>query len=207
MNIPKDKIKEHQYFIIHKPFNVLSQFSSQEDKKTLKDFFDVPIDAYPIGRLDYDSEGLLILTNDKQLNSSLLNPSFAHEREYWAQVEGEVDQFSIHSLQLGVDISVDGKIYRTKKCTAEIFLSEPKVAERFPPIRFRKNIPTSWVKLILTEGKNRQARKMLAKVGFPVLRLIRYRIEKITIEGLQPGEMRTMSNEEIYRSLVIGKEG
>ncbi len=198
-----EKPKGYQYFIVHKPFNVLSQFTSQEGKKTLKDIFDVPIDVYSIGRLDYDSEGLLILTNDKELNNQLLNPKFEHEREYWAQVEGEADQFSIHSLQLGVDISVDGKTYRTKKCTAEKFLSEPKVAERYPPIRFRKNIPTSWIRLILKEGKNRQARKMCAAVGFPVLRLIRYRIEKISIEGLHPGEMRQTNKEEIYRLLEI----
>ena len=205
MNISQTKLKAHQYFIIHKPFNVLSQFTSQEDKKTLKDFFDVPADVYSIGRLDYDSEGLLILTNDKKLNHHLLNPSFAHEREYWAQVEGEINEQAIHGLESGVEISIDGKIYKTKSCIAKKFLSEPLVAERNPPIRFRKNIPTSWIRLILTEGKNRQARKMLAKIGFPVLRLIRYRIEKITIEGLQPGEMRTMGEKEIYQLLSIEK--
>jgi 23S rRNA pseudouridine2457 synthase len=201
-----NKMKLHPYFIIHKPFNVLSQFTTQEEKKTLKDFFDVPKDAYPIGRLDYDSEGLLILTNDKQLTHLLLDPSFSHEREYWAQVEGEINQFAIHSLQSGVEISVDGKSFKTKNCFAEKFLTEPHVAERNPPIRFRKNTPTSWARLILTEGKNRQARKMLAKVGFPVLRLIRYRIENITLDGLQPGEMRTMGKEEVYRLLAIGKK-
>jgi 23S rRNA pseudouridine2457 synthase len=195
-----------QYFIVHKPFNVLSQFTSKEEKKTLKDFFDVPIDMYPVGRLDYDSEGLLVLTNDKQFNHLLLDPLFSHEREYWAQVEGEINQFAVHSLKLGVEISVDGKLYNTKTCIAEKFLDEPHVAERYPPIRFRKNIPTSWVKLILTEGKNRQARKMLAKVGFPVLRLIRYRIGKITLDGLLPGEMQTMDKKEIYQLLAIGKE-
>jgi 23S rRNA pseudouridine2457 synthase len=106
-------------------------------------------------------------------------------------------------LQSGVEIAVDGKSFKTKPCFAEKFLTDPHVAERDPPIRYRKNIPVSWVRLILTEGKNRQARKMLAKVGFPVLRLIRYRIENITIDGLQPGEMRTMGKEEVYRLLAI----
>lgn len=201
--ISQTKMKAPEYFIIHKPFNVLSQFTSQDEKKTLKDFFDVSKDAYPVGRLDYDSEGLLILTNDKQLNHRLLDPSFAHEREYRAQVEGEINQYAVHSLQSGVEIAVDGKSFKTKPCFAEKFLTEPHVAERNPPIRYRKNIPVSWVRLILTEGKNRQARKMLAKVGFPVLRLIRYRIENITIDGLQPGEMRTMGKEEIYSLLAI----
>ncbi len=196
-------MKAHQYFIIYKPFNVLSQFTSQEGKQTLKNFFEVPIDAYSVGRLDYDSEGLLIITNDKELNHHLLNPKFEHEREYWAQVEGEINQSAVNSLESGVEISADGKIYKTKKCTAKIFAEEPKVAERNPPIRFRKNLPTSWVRLILTEGKNRQARKMCAAVGFPILRLIRHRIEKITIEGLQPGEMREASKSEIYRLLAI----
>ena len=196
-------MKSNQYFIIHKPFNVLSQFTSKEEKNTLKDFFDLPKDVYPVGRLDYDSEGLLILTNDKELNHHLLDPLFAHEREYWAQVEGEINQFAVHSLQSGAEISIDGKPYRAKPCIAEEFFKEPHVAERDPPIRFRKNIPTSWARLILTEGKNRQARKMFAKVGFPVLRLIRYRIGKVTIDGLQPGEMRAMGKEEIYRLLAI----
>jgi 23S rRNA pseudouridine2457 synthase len=199
-------MKAHQYFVIHKPFNVLSQFTSQEGKKTLKNFFDVPVDVYPVGRLDYDSEGLLILTNDKELNHYLLNPQFEHEREYWAQVEGEINQSAANSLQSSVVISVDGKNYKTKKCIAQIFSKEPQVAVRNPPIRFRKNIPTSWLRLILTEGKNRQVRKMCAAVNFPVLRLIRYRIENITIEGLQPGDMREMSKTEIYLLLAIGKQ-
>lgn len=180
---------------------MLSQFSSQEGKQTLKDFFDVPPDVYPVGRLDYDSEGLLILTNDKNLNHRLLNPLFEHSREYWVQVDGAISSEAIHKLQHGTDINVDGKIYRTKKTKASVFASEPAVPERNPPIRFRKNIPTSWIKLILTEGKNRQVRKMTAAAGNPTLRLIRYGIEKCTIEGLQPGDMRIMTKGEINHLL------
>ncbi len=194
-----------RYFIIYKPFNVLSQFTSQEKKETLKDYFDVPHDVYPVGRLDYDSEGLLILTNDKQLNHGLLNPLFAHEREYWSQVEGEIDEQSINDLQEGVTITVDGKWYKTKNCKAEKFSSSPNVEERNPPIRFRKNIATSWIKLILTEGKNRQVRKMTAKVGYPTLRLIRTRIENLSLDNLQPGEMRIMEKDEVYLLLNIKK--
>jgi len=192
----------NKYFVVYKPFNVLSQFSSQEGKKTLKDFFHVPRDIYPVGRLDYDSEGLLILTNDKLLNHHLLNPALAHEREYWVQVEGNITDVAIVQLQEGVDINNDGKIFRTKKCTAKKIKS-PVVAPRHPPIRIRKNIPDSWIKLIITEGKNRQIRKMTAKVGFPTLRLIRYRIEKITVENLQPGEMRMLTQGEMYTLLNI----
>ncbi len=193
------------YCIIYKPFNVLSQFTSGEGKQTLKDFFDVPTDVYAVGRLDYDSEGLLILTNDKKLNHQLLNPLFAHEREYWAQVEGEITDEAIHDLQMGVDITVEGKSYRTKKCKASLFKDAPLVPERNPPIRFRKNIATSWVKLLLTEGKNRQVRKMTAAVGYPTLRLIRYRIEKCSIESLNPGEMRILTQGEAYHFLFPGR--
>jgi 23S rRNA pseudouridine2457 synthase len=185
------------YCIIYKPFNVLSQFTSQDGKHTLKDFFDVPADVYPVGRLDYDSEGLLILTSDKTVNHRLLNPLFLHEREYWVQVDGAITAEAIHKLEQGVDINADGKMYRTKKIKASLFKIAPIVPERNPPIRIRKNIPTSWIKLILTEGKNRQVRKMTAAVGFPTLRLIRHRIEKCSIEGLQPGEMRILTKGEI----------
>ena len=193
----------YKYFIVYKPFNVLSQFSSQEDRQTLKDFFDTPKDVYPVGRLDHDSEGLLILTNDSSLNHRLLNPRFAHEREYYVQVEGTIDPRAIHRLQSGVDISLNGKIYKTLPCKAQLFSVPPAVPERDPPIRFRANIPTSWIKLILSEGKNRQIRKMTAQTGFPTLRLIRYRIEQLDLEGLQPGEMRELRKDGIYRLLKI----
>ena len=189
------------YCLIYKPFNVLSQFTSGEGKQTLKEIFDVPADVYPVGRLDYDSEGLLILTNDKKINHELLNPTFEHNREYWVQVDGEITDEALHDLQNGVDITVDGKSHRTKKCKVSACKIPPAVPERNPPIRFRKNIPTSWIKMILTEGKNRQVRKMTAAVGFPTLRLIRYRVEKCTVDGLQPGEMRILSKGEIYHFL------
>ena len=184
---------------------MLSQFTSKEEKKTLKDFFDVPANVYPIGRLDYDSEGLLILTDDKYLNNHLLNPFHHHEREYWIQVEGNITQKAIADLQEGVNININGKTYLTKKCVAGIISQPVEIAERNPPIRLRRTIPESWLKIILTEGKNRQVRKMTAKIGFPTLRLIRYRIGKITIEHLQPGEMKMLSHTELYNLLQIQK--
>lgn len=195
----------NKYFIVHKPFNVLSQFTSGNGKKSLKDFFDVPQDVYPVGRLDYDSEGLLILTNDKKLNQVLLNPLYAHEREYWVQVEGEITRQAIEILQKSMPININGKMYHTKKCKAEIFLTAPKVAPRNPPIRFRKSVQDSWIKIILTEGKNRQVRKMTAHIGFPTLRLIRYRIEKINLKDLLTGEMKIVSQGELYNLLQIIK--
>ncbi len=181
---------------------MLSQFTSAEgDKQTLKNFFDVPINVYPVGRLDYDSEGLLLLTSDKKLNHHLLNPMFAHEREYWVQVDGEINAAAISTLQKGVLISIDGKQYLTKQCKVALFENVPDVAERVPPIRYRKNLPTSWIKMILTEGKNRQVRKMTAAVGYPTLRLIRNRIEKCMLQGMQPGDMKQLTKNEAYQFL------
>ena len=156
----------------------------------MKDFFPVPSDVYPVGRLDFDSEGLLILTNDRQLNHRLLDPAFSHEREYWVQVEGAIDPAALLLLEGGVSITVDGRAYRTRPCKAELIDPPPDIPARHPPIRYRAQIPTSWIRLILQEGKNRQVRKMTAQAGFPTLRLIRYRIEKITLGELEPGEMR-----------------
>ena len=191
----------HVYYLIYKPYEVLTRFSPEGDKATLADHFKVPKDVYPVGRLDYDSEGLLLLTNDPTINNRLLNPKFAHTREYWVQVDGALTPEAVTRLQNGVDINIDGKIYRTKRCTAKAFDHEPAVPERHPPIRFRKSIPAPWLQLILQEGKNRQVRKMTAAVGFPTLRLIRYRIGNLTIEGLQPGEMRTLSKAEVEAQL------
>lgn len=178
----------HQYYIFYKPFEVLCQFSSEGDKRTLAHYLkDIPKDVYPVGRLDYDSEGLLLLTSDKALVSRLLEPRYAHARTYYVQVEGAITEDALQHLSNGVDISIDGKKYRTKRAAAALLNEEPQLPERNPPIRYRKNIPTSWIALTLTEGKNRQVRRMTAAVGFPTLRLVRYSIGKVTIEGLQPG--------------------
>lgn len=191
----------HHYFIIYKPYLVQSQFSPVDGKKTLADFFDVPKDVYPVGRLDHDSEGLLILTNDKQLNHRLLHPSFQHEREYWVQVDGAITGDAIQQLQNGVTISIDGKKHQTLPCKVSVFEKEPSVPVRNPPIRFRKEIPAPWIRMVLKEGKNRQVRRMTAQVGFPTVRLIRYRIENITMEGLQPGDLVSMTRKQLYQQL------
>jgi len=190
-----------QYYVVYKPFQVLSQFTSPEGKRTLKEFFPVPSDCYPVGRLDFDSEGLLILTNDTTLNYRLLDPRFAHEREYWVQVEGVLPAAAVHQLGTGVTITVDGKPYRTRPCIVELFGTAPPVPERNPPIRYRARIPTTWIKMILREGKNRQVRKMTASLGFPTLRLIRWRIEGLSLEGMAPGEMKTPDERSIYSLL------
>jgi 23S rRNA pseudouridine2457 synthase len=193
----------HRYFIIYKPFQILTQFSSQQGKKTLKDYFNVPKDVYPVGRLDYDSEGLLILTNDAALNHRLLNPDYKHEREYWVQVEGTITKDAIDNLQQGVTISIDGKRHKTLPAKTDVFIDPPLVYERNPPIRYRKNVPDSWISLTLIEGKNRQVRRMTACVGFPTLRLIRYRIQRLTLGNMRPAEMKELTREEIYKALFL----
>lgn len=190
-----------RYFIVYKPFQVMCQFSPEDGKKTLKDFFSVPKDVYPIGRLDYDSEGFLLLTNDKSLNNRLLNPIQQHEREYWVQVDGAIDAQAISQLESGVDIAISGKKHHTLPAKANIFSEQPAIPERNPSIRFRKEIPAPWISLTLHEGKNRQVRRMTAAVGFPTLRLVRYRIEQLYLGDLKPGEMQELGREEVYGKL------
>ncbi|UYQ92740.1 pseudouridine synthase [Chitinophaga horti] len=192
-----------RYFIVYKPFQVLTRFGREGDKQVLADYFNVPKDVYPVGRLDYDSEGLLILTNDKNLNHRLLDPKFGHEREYWVQVDGAVTPEAVQQLQQGVTINIDGKDYRTRSAGASLFETDPVVPDRHPPIRFRKSIPAPWIKLILNEGKNRQVRKMTAATGFPTLRLIRYRIGRLHLGGMQPGDMVEMERQELYDALFL----
>ena len=194
-------VMQYKYYIIYKPYLVLSQFTSTDSKPCLKDFFEVEKDVYPVGRLDYDSEGLLILTNDPSLNHRLLHPQFVHEREYMVQCEGLITTEAVQQLIPGVPVNINGADYRTKPCKAILLKEAPQLPDRNPPIRFRKNIPTSWIRLTLTEGKNRQVRKMMAYTGFPVLRLIRCRIENIVLMDMQPGDMKSLSQRTIYRQL------
>ncbi len=191
-----------QYFIFYKPFQVLCQFSPEGEKKTLADYFPgISKNIYPVGRLDFDSEGMLLLTNDKALSHHLLEPKFAHKRTYLVQVDGSITEEAIEQLRKGVMINVEGKQYKTKPAIAEVLLSEPDLPERNPPIRYRKEIPTSWISLTLTEGKNRQVRKMTAAVNFPTLRLVRYSIGMANIDGFTSGMYKEVT-EEIKAQLL-----
>jgi 23S rRNA pseudouridine2457 synthase len=192
-----------KYFVIYKPFQVLSQFTPENSKACLKDFFEVPMDVYPVGRLDYDSEGLLFLTNDKSLNHRLLHPSFAHEREYRVQVEGMITNEALELLSSGITITVDGKPFHTAAAKVSRLPDHIVIPDRNPPIRFRQNIPTSWIKMVITEGKNRQVRKMTAAAGFPTLRLIRYRLAGLTLDNMLPGDMIDMNQNEVYGKLGL----
>lgn len=190
------------YFLFNKPFQVLTQFSPQDEKKTLADFLSfLPKDVYPVGRLDYDSEGLLLLTNDKRLTHQLLEPRYKHQRNYWVQVEGDISEEAMQQLETGVVISVQGIKHRTAPAVVKKFSTAPVLFERNPPVRFRKTVPDCWITITMTEGKNRQVRKMTAAVGYPTLRLVRYSIGALTLEGLAPGTCRALTAEEASRAL------
>jgi 23S rRNA pseudouridine2457 synthase len=182
--------EKYHYFKIYKPYGVLSQFTDKDGRSTLKQF-NFPENVYPIGRLDMDSEGLLLLTDDKSLTDFLLNPVYKHRREYFVQIEGLPQKSDLEKLASG--IVINGK--KTLPARAEI-ISEPVLPPRMPPIRFRKNVTDSWIKIILNEGRNRQVRKMTAAIGFPTLRLVRIGIENICLENMLPGEVRVLSSEE-----------
>ena len=193
--------KKHLYFIIHKPYKVLSQFTGEDGNPGLGSVFELPKDVYPVGRLDLDSEGLLILTNDKKVNHELLNPTKNHKRTYWVEVDGEVDKEAINQLQEGVTINVNGKKHQTKK--AEVQIIDPTVTKRNPPVNYKKHPIRTWLEISLTEGKNRQVRRMTAKVGHPTLRLIRVAIESLKLEPLQSGEISQVSQKVMYEKLKL----
>jgi 23S rRNA pseudouridine2457 synthase len=170
--------------LLNKPYNVLCQFTDDGGRKTLADY--IPLkNVYAAGRLDYDSEGLVILTDDGRVQNLISNPVHKLEKTYWVQVEGIPDEEAIIKLRTGVLLK-DGI---TKPAEAKL-IDEPHVQERNPPIRKRKNIPTSWIELIITEGRNRQVRRMTASVGYPTLRLIRFAIGEWSITGINPGAFK-----------------
>lgn len=187
---------EFDYYAFYKPYGYLSQFTDEDGNPGLGQILDLPPDIYPVGRLDKDSEGLLLLSNDKKLNNNLLNPNNKHKRTYWAQVDRSITPEAILQLQKGVEIKVGKSKYKTLPCNAEV-ISEPELPDRNPPVRFRKNVPTSWISITLIEGKNRQVRKMCAAVGFPCLRLVRVQIEGLGLNDLAVGELRQVTKQEI----------
>jgi len=172
-------------YLLNKPYQVLSQFTDSEGRNTLADFIKTP-KIYPAGRLDYDSEGLIILTGDGAIQARISDPKHKLPKTYWVQMEGSITDAAIKQLQQGVLLK-DGK---TKPAKAKK-INEPDIWPRTPPIRERANAQTSWLELSITEGRNRQVRRMTAEVGFPTLRLIRYSIGQWSLDGLAPGEHTT----------------
>jgi 23S rRNA pseudouridine2457 synthase len=184
----------YKYYLLNKPYGVLSQFTDKENRDTLTSIYHFPKDVYPVGRLDLDSEGLLLLTNDKSLTDYLLNPKKKHEREYYVQVESIPTKEALQKLRQGIELK-EGKTLPAKVK----IIDDPKFPDRVPPIRVRKNIPVSWISLILTEGRNRQVRRMTAAAGYPTLRLVRVRIKNLMLGELKSGEFRELKEEEIKK--------
>ncbi len=173
--------------LFNKPFGVLSQFTdakSPTKRATLSDFIDIP-NVYPAGRLDRDSEGLLLLTDDGRLQMRLSHPRFSTEKTYLAQVEGDPSDDDLAPLRTGLALK-DGK---TKPASASL-INPPDLWPRTPPVRFRKSVPDRWIKITISEGRNRQVRRMCAAVGFPTLRLVRWQVGTHVLDGLAPGEWR-----------------
>ncbi len=182
----------YKYLLFYKPYDVLSQFTdSQGDRATLKDFIPVP-NVYPVGRLDRDSEGLMLLTNHGQLQHRLSDPQYGHPRTYWVQVERIPDATAIANLCQG--IAIQGQ--RTRPAQVRLLPTEPHLPERTPPIRYRKSVPTCWLEMVLQEGRNRQVRRMTAAVGHPTLRLVRVAIGSLQLQDLAPGEWRSLTAAE-----------
>ncbi len=185
-------LNKFKYYAIHKPFGVLSQFTDKKGRKTLADLDNFPKDVYPVGRLDLDSEGLLLLTNDKKLTDNLLNPENKHEREYYIQVEGIPSMDDLQKLNCGVEIQ--GR--KTLPAKSGLLL-DPGFSLRIPPIRERKTVRDCWISLTICEGRNRQVRRMTAAIGYPTLRLVRVRIKNILLGDLPAGKVRELSEKEI----------
>jgi 23S rRNA pseudouridine2457 synthase len=186
---------EHKriYLIFYKPFGVLSQFTHEAGRASLQDYGPFPREVYPVGRLDADSEGLLLLTNDNAVKHRLTEPAFNHPRTYLVQVERIPSEEALERLRKGVII--EGR--QTKPAEVTLLEQDPDVPPRPLPIRFRKNVPTAWLEMTIREGRNRQVRKMTAAVGHPTLRLIRTRMANLGLEGLQPGLFRTLTSQEV----------
>lgn len=187
-----------RYILFYKPYDVLTQFTDSDrdgtNGHTLKDYIPVA-DVYPVGRLDRDSEGLLLLTNDGLLQHKLSDRKYHHERTYWVQVERIPDDAALNQLRTGVEI----QDYRTRPAKVHLLPEDPQLPPRDPPIRFRKNVPTAWLEISLTEGRNRQVRRMTAAVGFPTLRLVRVDFAHLHLSGLEPGQWRDLTSTELAK--------
>lgn len=182
--------------LLNKPFRVLSQFTTDGDKATLAQYVQQP-EVYPAGRLDYDSEGLLLLTNDGKLQAAIASPKYKTRKHYWAQIEGEASDEALATLTAGVDLK-DGL---ARAITARRIATPEPLWPRVPPIRERKSVPDCWIEVVIDEGRNRQVRRMTAAAGLPTLRLIRHQVGPWTLGKLAPGESRDIETRAAWRAL------
>jgi len=192
---------EKKYYVVYKPFNTLSRFKPFPGKRTLAELYDFPKDAYPVGRLDEDSEGLLLITNDKKMNYFLLHPKFSHRRTYLVMVDGVPTEEDLDLMRNGLEIRIKKKIHHSLPCEAQLVDKPEGLPERDPPPVLFHNKKYSWLSITLTEGKFRQVRRMTAKIGFPTIRLIRSHIEKLSLGDMQPGEVREIGKFTLFRKI------
>lgn len=185
-----------RYILFHKPFDVLSQFTPEDGARSLGEF-NLPKDVYPAGRLDKDSEGLLLLTDDGPLIEKLLNPKSEKKKTYWVLVERVPTTEKFDSMKNGLLI----EDYKTKPCEVKILDPQPVIEPRDPPVRFRKTVVDVWIEIKIVEGKNRQVRKMTAKIGHPTLRLIRVKIGDLELKDLRPGEWKEITKDEVLKAI------
>ena len=191
---------QYTYYIVYKPYGMLSQFTPEGNKPALGSLLKFPLDCYPVGQLETESEGLLLLTNDKKVSQKFLNPTVEFKRTYAVQVDGDITEDAIRKLSEGFEVKVEGKMINTKAASVEK-IAEPTLPPRTPPVRFRKTVPTSWISITLSEQKNKQLRSMLSSVGFPALRIVRMKMGNLELKAMLPGDVVELKGTVVYEKL------
>jgi 23S rRNA pseudouridine2457 synthase len=191
---------QYSYYLVYKPYGMLSQFTPEGNKPALSSLLKFPLDCYPVGQLETESEGLLLLTNDKKVSQKFLNPTVEFKRTYLVQVDGDITEEALQKLRDGVDVKVEGKIFNSKNAVVEK-IETPVLPPRNPPVRFRKTVPTSWISITLTEQKNKQVRSMLSAVGFPALRIVRQKMGNLELREMLSGDVIELESAEVYEKL------
>ena len=190
----------YSYFIVYKPYGMLSQFTPEGNKPALSSLLKFPLDCYPVGKLETECEGLLLLTNDKKISQKFLNPTVEFKRTYYVQVDGAINEEAITRLAMGVDVKVEGKIFNSKNAIVSK-IDEPSLPPRVPPVRFRKTVPTSWINITLVEQKNKQVRQMMGAVGFPALRIVRIKMGNLELPEMLSGDVIELKSAEVYEKI------
>ncbi len=191
---------QYTYYRIYKPYGMLSQFTPEGNKPALGSLLKFPLDCYPVGSLETEAEGLLILTNDRKVSQKFLDSKAEHKQTYFVQVDGAITEEAIEKLSIGVEVKIEGKSFNTQPANVKI-IEEPKLPSRNPPVRFRKTVPTTWIRITLIESKNKQVRQMASAVGFPALRIVRFAFEKLDIGEMNSGDVMELSRNDVYNKM------